>query len=187
MPSLVKNCWRVPIRWPRVSPRSATTPSTWWNSARCVASRLSLRKTRSMEKYFTGVNLPWNGGRGGWMRWEIGGGGVKQTPPPPPCSPVPASPGEPGGTEHGRWQMWCVCAAGSSLLPPPSTHTCTWWEGCSDQPRGPQTSLKPPPHPKALTPVNRSLPESEPSSPWPCSWRVAQGLQQGLRGGTWIC
>lgn len=41
-------------------------------------------------------------------------------------SPVLASPGEPGGTAHGRWQTWCACAAGSSLLPPPSTRTCSW-------------------------------------------------------------
>lgn len=124
----------------------------------------------------------------GWGTWRVNEvrnwrRRCQAAPPPPPRSPVPASPGEPGGTEHGRWQMWCVCAAGSSLLPPPSTRTCTWWEGCSDQPRGPQTSLKLPPHPKALTPVNRSLPESEPSSPWPCSWRAVQGLQQGLGGG----
>ena len=31
---------------------------TWWNSAKCVASMASLRKTRSMEKYFFGVNTP---------------------------------------------------------------------------------------------------------------------------------
>ena len=27
------------------------TPSTWWNSAKCVASTLSFLNTRSMEKY----------------------------------------------------------------------------------------------------------------------------------------
>lgn len=36
----------------------APTPPTWWNSQRCVASMLSLRKTRSMEKSFCGVNPP---------------------------------------------------------------------------------------------------------------------------------
>ncbi len=29
---------------------------TWWNSARCVRSMASLRKTRSMEKYLAGRN-----------------------------------------------------------------------------------------------------------------------------------
>lgn len=55
-PSLVKNSRRTPMRWPRVRPWSATTPSIWWNSARCVASRVSFRNTRSMEKYLAGVN-----------------------------------------------------------------------------------------------------------------------------------
>jgi hypothetical protein len=54
-PSLVKNSRRTPMRWPRVSPWSATTPSIWWNSARCVASRVSFRNTRSMEKYLVGT------------------------------------------------------------------------------------------------------------------------------------
>ena len=44
------------MRSPRVSPKSATTPSIWWNSARCVASSVSFLKTRSMEKYFWGLN-----------------------------------------------------------------------------------------------------------------------------------
>ena len=41
---------------PRVMFRSATRPSIWWNSARCVASSVSLRNTRSMEKYLAGRN-----------------------------------------------------------------------------------------------------------------------------------
>ena len=65
-PSLLKNWCRMPMRSPSVRPRSATTPSIWWNSARWVASRVSLRNTRSMEKYFTGLNSSWGGeGRGG--------------------------------------------------------------------------------------------------------------------------
>ena len=44
------------MRSPRVRLRSQITPSTWWNSARCVRSTASLRNTRSMEKYFAGRN-----------------------------------------------------------------------------------------------------------------------------------
>ena len=55
-PILEKNSFRIPMRSPRVRLKSATTPSIWWNSAKCVASNDSLRKTRSMEKYLTGVN-----------------------------------------------------------------------------------------------------------------------------------
>lgn len=46
-------------------------PPTWWNSQRCVASMLSLRKTRSMEKSLRGVNPP------GWFAslGESHGGG----------------------------------------------------------------------------------------------------------------
>ena len=34
------------------------TPSTWWNSAKCVASTLSFRNTRSIEKYRAGGGRP---------------------------------------------------------------------------------------------------------------------------------
>lgn len=54
-PNLLKNSCKTPIKLPKFSPRSATTPSIWWNSAKCVASKFSLRKTRSMLKYFTGL------------------------------------------------------------------------------------------------------------------------------------
>src|SRR5216683_7720500 len=43
-----------PIRSASVRPRSATTPSTWWNSARWVASIVSLRNTRSILNNFAG-------------------------------------------------------------------------------------------------------------------------------------
>lgn len=58
-PSLVKNSLSTPMRWPRVSPWSATTPSIWWNSAKWVASSVSFRNTRSMEKYLAGVKGFW--------------------------------------------------------------------------------------------------------------------------------
>ena len=50
MPIFAKKTSMKPIRPPRVRLKSAMTPSTWWNSARWVASTVSLRKTRSMEK-----------------------------------------------------------------------------------------------------------------------------------------
>ena len=48
----------LPMRSDRVRLWSATTPSTWWNSARCVASRVSFRNTRSMLKSFAGLKPP---------------------------------------------------------------------------------------------------------------------------------
>eukprot|EP00955_Chlamydomonas_euryale_P083493 363865-Chlamydomonas_euryale.AAC.13 len=41
-PRRLKNWLSTPMRCPRVSPRSQMRPSTWWNSARCVASMRSL-------------------------------------------------------------------------------------------------------------------------------------------------
>lgn len=46
----------TPIRFLMLKLWSATTPSTCWNSARWVASSVSLRYTRSMEKYLAGLN-----------------------------------------------------------------------------------------------------------------------------------
>jgi hypothetical protein len=57
LPSFLKNWYRVPIKSPKVRLRSATKPSIWWNSARWVASRVSLRNTRSIEKNLAGVNV----------------------------------------------------------------------------------------------------------------------------------
>lgn len=48
----------IPIKSPNVKSTSATKPSIWKNSAKCVASSASLRNTRSMEKYFFGENTP---------------------------------------------------------------------------------------------------------------------------------
>mmetsp|Transcript_32500 Transcript_32500/g.65218 ORF Transcript_32500/g.65218 Transcript_32500/m.65218 type:complete len:207 (+) Transcript_32500:370-990(+) len=55
-PSFSKNFSIMPIRSPSARLRSTTRPSIWWNSARCVASRVSFRNTRSMLKYFFGLN-----------------------------------------------------------------------------------------------------------------------------------
>ena len=58
IPIFSKNCWIVPIRSPRDRSLSATSPSTWWNSARWVLSTVSLRNTRSIEKYRRGSQRP---------------------------------------------------------------------------------------------------------------------------------
>lgn len=47
-----------PIKSASVRFRSATTPSTWWNSARWVASTASFLKTRSILKSLAGLNPP---------------------------------------------------------------------------------------------------------------------------------
>lgn len=44
----------LPIKSANVRFRSATTPSTWWNSARCVASMVSFLKTLSMLNSLAG-------------------------------------------------------------------------------------------------------------------------------------
>ena len=53
MPILLKKELMTPMRSPEKDGLwSAAQPSTWWNSHRCVtASIVSLRKTRSIEKY----------------------------------------------------------------------------------------------------------------------------------------
>ena len=38
MPILLKNYVIVPIKWPNPKFLSMINPSTWWNSAKCVAS-----------------------------------------------------------------------------------------------------------------------------------------------------
>mmetsp|Transcript_13798 Transcript_13798/g.31294 ORF Transcript_13798/g.31294 Transcript_13798/m.31294 type:complete len:250 (+) Transcript_13798:404-1153(+) len=58
MPRRRKNSRSTPMRWPRPMFLSATKPSTWWNSARCVESSVSFRKTRSIEKHLRGVKTP---------------------------------------------------------------------------------------------------------------------------------
>lgn len=58
IPNFLKNSAITPMRSPNVKLRSATTPSTWWNSAKCVASSVSLRNTRSILKYLAGVKPP---------------------------------------------------------------------------------------------------------------------------------
>lgn len=56
MPNFLKNSCMIPMRSPSVSPQSATEPSIWWNSAKCVSSTFSFLNTLSIEKYFTGLN-----------------------------------------------------------------------------------------------------------------------------------
>lgn len=56
IPILAKKSWIIPIKWPKFRFRSATNSSTWWNSAKCVASMVSFRNTRSIEKHLRGLN-----------------------------------------------------------------------------------------------------------------------------------
>ena len=60
-PIFLKKTSMNPIKSPRVMFSSATTPSTWWNSARCVASTVSFLKTLSMLNILQGRNPP------GWL------------------------------------------------------------------------------------------------------------------------
>ena len=41
--------------WIRIASHAGNVPSTWWNSARWVASSDSFRNTRSIEKYRAGL------------------------------------------------------------------------------------------------------------------------------------
>lgn len=125
-PSLVKNSLSTPMRWPRVRPWSAITPSIWWNSARCVASSVSFRNTRSIEKYLAGVNGFWEGGimaRPGlalaWVRRSIG----QYQPPTCLGQAVPFGLNDRG---LGHWLLWYVCEGGFSGPLPASRYTCSF-------------------------------------------------------------
>lgn len=56
VPNFLKNSANTPIRSPSVRLKSAMTPSTWWNSAKCVASKVSFRNTLSILNNFIGLN-----------------------------------------------------------------------------------------------------------------------------------